>query len=367
MFEGKLAQANGRLKSAKTGVTIEARGNRLCLRAVLPPKPGSSVLKPSQQRLTLGYHANPAGLKLAEQEARKVGALLDCGEFDWTPYCQVLVTKDSVADWVSRFEADYFTRRERTPKSETTWRDDYARVFRSLPHDEPLTVALLTAAISTQKPDSRNRKRWADVCGRLAQFAGLAADFKPLRGKYSSKSVCPRDLPDDATIARWRGEIPNPAWQRAYGLIAAYGLRPSELVLCNFDRFPILQAPAEGKTGWRRIYPFYPEWVEEWELAAGELPKLSGRCNTDLGQRVSKAFSRYHIPYPPYHLRHAWAVRTLEFGLDITLAAQQMGHSLKVHSEIYHAWISEDVHQRAYEVLMNRVDRPMAPTAKISQ
>ena len=83
MIEGRLAQANGRLKASNVGVSIETRGNRLHLRATFPPKPDSDKEKSSQQRLMLGFHANPAGLKLAEQEARKVGALLDCRQFSW--------------------------------------------------------------------------------------------------------------------------------------------------------------------------------------------------------------------------------------------------------------------------------------------
>ncbi|MFW6359494.1 MAG: hypothetical protein ACOC0N_09850, partial [Chroococcales cyanobacterium] len=31
----------------------------------------------------------------------------------------------------------------------------------------------------------------------------------------------------------------------------------------------------------------------------------------------------------------------MEFGLDLSLATQPMGHSVKVHTDIYHHWISE--------------------------
>ena len=85
MIEGRLARDNGRLKVSNVGVRIEARGNRLHLGAKFPSKPDSDKEKPSQPGL-LGYHANPAGLKLAEQEARRVGALLDCKQSLWEPY-----------------------------------------------------------------------------------------------------------------------------------------------------------------------------------------------------------------------------------------------------------------------------------------
>ncbi len=86
MFEQYVDQANQRLKSAKTGVTIEIMGRRLCLRGTLPPKPDSQKTKPYQQRLYLGIYANPAGIKKAEAEAKKVGGLLACKEFSWEPY-----------------------------------------------------------------------------------------------------------------------------------------------------------------------------------------------------------------------------------------------------------------------------------------
>ena len=85
-IDGRIAQANGRLKSAKVGMTIERKGDRLYLRGIFPPKPDSTKKEPYQQRLALGIHANPLGVKLAEAEARKVGALIDCKEFLWLPY-----------------------------------------------------------------------------------------------------------------------------------------------------------------------------------------------------------------------------------------------------------------------------------------
>ncbi len=35
-MEGRISQANGRLKAARVGVSIEAKGNRLYLRATFP-------------------------------------------------------------------------------------------------------------------------------------------------------------------------------------------------------------------------------------------------------------------------------------------------------------------------------------------
>jgi integrase len=359
-MEGRISQTNGRLRTARVGVTVVTRGNRLYLRATFPPKPGTSSTQPSQQRLALGYHANPAGLKLAESEARKIGALLDCGEFQWEPYLKNYVQANTVADWWDKFEADYFNRRERNPKSETTWRKDYQQVFSALPPDEPLSVQLLVTAITATKPDTKTRQRFTMVCTSLARFAGLEADFKGLRGNYSSKSVSPRNIPEDRVIAEWREKIPNPLWRRAYGLIATYRLRPHEVFHLDFSKMPVLVVLDDTKTGYHRIYPFYPEWVEQWGLV-GELPAVTGKDNSALGNRVSSAFNRYKIPFVPYDLRHAWAVRNIAFHMPTTLSARMMAHSVEVHEKVYQRWITEDFEAQVVERLM-KGDRPLPPS-----
>lgn len=367
-FDGRLAQTNGRLKAARTGVSVGAQGKRLYLRATFPPRSGSHKTQPYQQRLFLGYHANPAGLKLAEQEARKIGALLDCGEFSWEPYQQnrsnLPQAALTVADWITKFEKDYFTRRKRTPKSETTWKDDYQKVFRRLEQDQALTVELLEQAIISTSPDTRNRKRFVDVLSRLAAFAQLDADFSRLKGSYSSKDAEPRDLPNDGIIAQWWASIPNSSWQWAYGMMATYGLRNHELFYLDLSKMPVLVVLDDTKTGFRRVYPLYPEWVEQWHLDQAKVPDCTGKRNSDLGNRVTHAFARYKLPFCPYDLRHAWAVRSLEFGMPVELAAQQMGHSVDVHCRTYHRWISEEVHERAFRVMMQRSDRPLPPSGK---
>lgn len=361
----RLNQANGRLKASKVGVKIEQVGNRLYLRTTLPPKPESDKPRPHQQRIVLGVHANPAGVKLAEAEARKVGALLDCNEFSWKPYLAVQPENGkTVGDWVANFEADYFMRRSRNPKSETTWRGDYFKVLRLLPQAEDLTPALLQEAIAKTSPDTKTRQRFCMVLGKLAKFAAINFDARPLKGNYSPKRVTPRDLPDDATIAQWYGKIKNDRWRWAYGMLATYGLRPHELFHLGVDKlregFGILNV-LDGKTGARQVWPCYPEWVDQFELRNLQVLSVSGRDNSELGERCTHYFRDAGLPIKLYSLRHRWAVRTLEFGLDISLAAQQMGHSVAVHSDLYHAWISEDVHQRAFEALMLRADRPRAP------
>ncbi|MBW4475111.1 MAG: site-specific integrase [Stenomitos rutilans HA7619-LM2] len=360
-IEGRIKQANGRLKSAKVGITIETRGGRLVLRGTLPPRLGSSIQVPHQQRLTLGYHANPAGLKLAEFEARKIGALLDCGEFDWSMYVKLNGENDiqTVGNWVAKYERDYFTRKRRTPQTETTWNDDYMKVFSELPSEKLLTVQLLIEAIEAKTPDTRTRRRFVDVCTRFAKFAGIEANFQGLKGTYSSDSVV-RDVPCDRQIVECLKQIPNRSWRWAYGMMATYGLRNHELFHLDCSKLPLLVVKDGTKTGYHRVHPFYPEWVEQWELANVQVPNCTGKNNSDLGNRVTHALKRYAIPFHPYDLRHAWAVRTIAFRVPTTLAARMMGHSVDVHERIYQQWITEDFETQVIQKLLTG-DRPSAP------
>ncbi len=361
MIDHRLAQANGRLKAARMGVSIEQSRNRLCLRATLPPRPGSGRARPFQQRIFLGLYANPAGIKAAENEARKISALLACKEFRWEPYLKYGDAPKTVGEWVERFQEDYFERRPQNPKSETTWAKDYMQVFKRLPLDKPLTESLIRTEILRTKPNTRTRRRTVMALSALAKFAGIPKDgFTPLRGSYTPTQVAPRDLPTDKLIKDWFHRLPSGPWRWAYGMMATYGLRNHEIFHLDLEEFPVIQV-TEGKTGSRRVWPFYPDWPEIFQLDGVQIPQCTGRNNSELGNRITHAFKRLGVPFNPYDLRHAWAVRSLECGLNLSLAAQQMGHSAQVHSQLYHQWITKDVHQRAWEEIRANAARIQPP------
>jgi integrase len=362
--EQRLNQANGRLKAAKVGVTIHANGGRLHLRATLPPRPGSTRKDAHQQRIALGIYNNPDGVSRAEKQARLVGALLARCEFDWTPYLKLEAANPlTVGDWVERFESDYFKRRERNNQSQTTWKGDYLKVFNKLPQNEPLTVELLNAQIGDTQPDTKTRKRTCMAIGALAKFAGIEMDVAPMSGKYGVKSTAARDLPTDALIMEYYDKFSNPDWQWVYGMMAAYGLRNHEVFRLDFDALKSSDSVVkvlEGKTGPRLVYPFYPEWFEDFQLQDVRLPPINlDRPNEALGRTVGQYFhGQVGLPFPPYNLRHAWAVRTIGFLLPVEMAAQQMGHSVVEHTKTYHRWITADHQKRVVDALMSRSGRP---------
>lgn len=270
----------------------------------------------------------------------------------------------AIALWIEEFERDYFTRRARTPKSQTTWQIDYLQVFNKLPRKQALTADTLMTLVTSTTPDTRTRKRYCIALGALARFAGLALDLKPYAGKYSPKTASPRELPDDSTIVRWQGQIPADDWRWAYGMLATYGLRPHELFHLDYQRLEagdVILKVLDGKTGARTVFPLYPEWVKQFGLSNVRVPRCTGKANADLGHRVTRAFHRFEIPFPAYALRHCWAVRSMDFGWEVALAARQMGHSVTVHTQTYHAWITERQQQKMFDALMQRTDRPKAP------
>ena len=363
-----LNRVNTRLKTDKVRVTIKQKGNRLYLRGTFPPRPRSNNTKPHQQEIAIGLYATVEGLHRAEKEARKVGELLDEQAFDWEPYLRHLTFGQSspktTGDWINELERDYFTRRARTPESVTTWKTNYQEVFKSLPDDKPLTVEVLKGAIASTRPDTRMRQKTCLALDKLAQMAGVEFDSKRYMGNYSPTKVSPRSLPTDSEIVEWYERLSNPAWQWAFGMLTTYGLRPHELFHLDLEAFKTSEGVLTvlaGKTGMRKIWPLHPEWVEQFNLTDIKLPQCTGETNRDLGHRVTRYFQRQRLPFRPYDLRHCWAIRSIHYGLDIPLAAQQMGHSATIHSQTYHAWLSYQHHQQAFERLLKRADRPLPP------
>ena len=178
----QVSAINSRLKAAKIGVAVCLRGERLALRATLPPRLGSSKTKPHQQYLSLGIYANPEGMKQAELRAKELGAMLALEKFDWCQYqfdnqAEQPAKLPTVGDWIERFEQYYFNKRERTPQSETTWETEYKEVFEKLPSQRYLANELILRTVLATQADSRTRKRVCMVLNALAEFAGLAVDF----------------------------------------------------------------------------------------------------------------------------------------------------------------------------------------------
>ena len=74
---------------------------------------------------------------------------------------------------------------------------------------------------------------------------------------------------------------------------------------------------------------------------------LITKVDSNIGKRITDQFKRYSLNIKPYDLRHAWAVRTIFYDLPDTVAARMMGHSVSLHTQTYHHWITKRDQQQA--------------------
>ena len=359
-----LSAVNERLKIARIKVQIQQRSKMLWVQGTFPPKPGNDRPLPYQQQISLGLPASEEGFRRAENEARLIGAELVNKEFRWEKYLRAdrLPETKPCKRWVSEFREHYLNRNDLKP---TTWKGDWESIYKRLPQNEPLTLAIMKALILKTEPNSRNRLETCRKFQQLAEFAKLEADFLEFSGSYGPSKVRDRDVPSDRQIAEQWAKIPNAAWRWVYGMMAAFGLRNHEVFFTEWcdDGVWVLK----GKTGKRLVFqPLYPEWVDDWELRKVVRPRIQDPDrlyeNQELGKKVARQFKRYGVPFPPYVLRHAYGIRSsVTFELPVTTAAALMGHSPKIHLERYHKHIQLKQNQAAARRIMERADRPSPP------
>lgn len=347
-----LTALNTRLKAAKLGLKIERRGETLNLRGTLPPRPDSPKLRPSQQRIPLGFPAHKAGLKQIEKTAKVIAAQLIENTFDWPNYLGPTAGLNRVgtdlSTQIEAFQIHFFQLRESSsqPASvRTTWAKAYAPYLRKLSalaaqHPSFSLPEAIYATVQGTQANSRSRQICCTALDAFAAFLNISlpTPLKSFWGNYGNSKTQIRILPTDEDILSAYKRIPNPAWQFVYGIMATYGLRNHEVFFCDYamltsgDEEAAIEVLETTKTGQHEVWPLYSEWIEAFSLRKVNLPNL----NTDLtqttlqlvGQQVSLQFKRYGIPFAPYDLRHAWAVRTVLMGLPDTVSARMMGHSV---------------------------------------
>ncbi|MCY7283883.1 MAG: site-specific integrase [Cyanobacteria bacterium CAN_BIN43] len=374
-IDDRIIQVNQRLKIAQMGFQIERRGQKLSLRGILPPRPGSPRLRSHQQRISLNFPATPAGLKQAEQEVKIIAAQLIQNSFDWRQYLPVTgggrLSQMDLAEKIAAFEHHFFEEKDGA-SVKTTWGKAYAPYLRKLEaiaqsHTQLSLAEAICATIQATELNSRSRQVCCTALVTLAEFlhVELPDELKKLWGNYSPNHTQMRSLPTDLQIIDTFHQIKNPTWQFVYGIMATYGLRNHEVFFCDYsalaqDPSAMIEVLSTTKTGNHEVWPFFPEWVEQFNLRQGKLPKVTADLSQTtlqrIGQLVTNQFRRYQIPFSPYDLRHAWAVRTIHFGLPDTVAARMMGHSVAIHTRTYHRWITRRDQQMAVEAALRNRD-----------
>lgn len=349
-FSQRLAEVNEQLHLVK----LRAKGDRLYLRGTFPPKPGEGS-KPKRYEIASGCTATAAGLRIAKAKAQEIESQLMLERFDWGTWGRPQQQEfETCGTWIERFEVAYWDARPKNLDTANSFKKNYRNHFKFLPADQPLTTELLQHVLKTSiAPEQRSREIRYRAFQALANFAGLDCDLSPLKGCYATEAIDPRNLPSEDKILEVWHSIRNPGWKWIYAVMATYGVRNHEAFFLDTSRLieePAVVTVLRGKTGRRLVYPYPQQWVELMNIREVRKPrtKVEGVSNNTLGCKVSGFFHDRGLPFRPYDLRHAYAIRTAIYGLDVAIAAKLMGHSVKVHCQKYHAFLDERHLAEAY-------------------
>ncbi|MDB9304050.1 site-specific integrase [Nodularia spumigena CS-591/12] len=389
----ELEQVNLRLKSAKTRVTVRVSNGSLQLRATLPIKPGDKDTRGTakkQYNLSLNLPANLDGLKTAEEEAYELGKLIARKSFEWNDkYLGNEAIKKqfkTIGELLAQFEEEYFKTHQRTTKSEHTFFYYFSRTKRFTNAEDLATPENFISSIE------KIEKEWAKYNAARA-ISAFCQTFK-IEIDLSKYSKMPennsRNIPTDTEITigilkfedylNNRGNQVNQnvkdswqLWRWTYGMLAVFGLRPRELFINpNIDWWLspentdlTWKVHKDCKTGEREALPLYKQWISEFDLRNPKYLEMlattiSKKDHTNhaemtaLTQRVSWWFRKIGLDFKPYDLRHAWAIRAHILGIPIKAAADNLGHSVQVHTETYQRWFSLDMRKLAINQALSK-------------
>tara|TARA_Y100001968_G_scaffold333686_1_gene398374 strand:+ start:2490 stop:3650 length:1161 start_codon:yes stop_codon:yes gene_type:complete len=373
IHEIDLINENFALRGSK--LKIEKRGEKLNIRGSLPAKKDGNIKK--IQRISLGLNADFRGLEEAKKKLQLINLQLELNQFNWNNWSterKVENIEKNIEDFIrttNQFEEFFF----KEAKSEflsstrkTTWRSSYMpyikRMINIYNHEGNKDLSnIFLNTLNSYREGSRSRKQCGTTLNVFAKFINykLPEEWKLMSRGYGLKKASFRQLPNDDQIEELWSTIPNQSWKFVFGLMATYGLRNHEVFFSDLSTLKnnedkIIRVLHSTKTGEHQVWPFHPKWVETFELyKLGENPKLLPNINRDLkittlqniGKKITDQFNRYKLKIKPYDLRHAWAVRTIFYDLPDTVAARMMGHSVSLHTQTYHHWITKRDQQNA--------------------
>ena len=365
---------NDKFATNGSKLKIEKRGSKLNIRGSLPSKNNSDIK--IIQRISLGLNADAYGLEEAQKKLQLINLQIELNQFNWNNWLQnsKIISKeknDSFLKNIAEFEKYFFKESKSeylSSSRKTTWKSSYKpylkRMLSTYLSDENKDLNnILIKTLKSYKEGSRSRKQCGTSLNVFADFINheLPAEWKIISRGYGLKKASFRDLPNDKFIEELWGRIPNESWRYVFALMATYGLRNHEVFFCDLTSLTIngdniIRVLPTTKTGEHQVWPFHPHWVDLFGLKKlGEdlslLPKvkkdLKATTLQNIGKRITDQFNRYNLPIRPYDLRHAWAVRTILYDLPDTVAARMMGHSVSLHTQTYHHWITRRDQQKA--------------------
>lgn len=346
-----VAEINAQLKAQNAGVAVRNSSKRLALRATLPPKPGSHRTCPYQQDVSTGIRDNQPGRVEIHRRALKMSMDLATGRFDWAEWLRPRVARqEMLITVIDRFAIDYRQKAERDGRSrwQITWRKDYLEPFEKLTATRPLDTTEMKRIIDQYGATTKPRQRHARAYTALCRYVGLNVEFDA--GTYGHKQAKPIAVPTDDEILLGYDKAPE-RYRWAYGVMAAYGLRPSEVEeVVGFDGYELILG--DGKTGARRVLPWPSEWFDRWDLSRAFYPIPKGVATNGSMERrlvaMAKVFSR-DVGFAPKTLRKAMALRLMLGGVPDTIASQVLGHDPATLREYYQSYLGANRVRSAWE------------------
>lgn len=339
-----VTEINAQLKAQNAGVAVRRSSKRLTLRATLPPKPGSHYVAPHQQDVSTGLFDNKTGRVEIHRRALKMSMDLATGRFDWGEWLRPRAARqEMLITVIERFAIDYRKKAERDGRTrwQITWRKDYLEPFEKLTATRPLDTTEMKRILDQYGATTKPRLRHARAYTALCRYVGLDIEFEA--GTYGRKQAKPIVIPtDDAILVGYEKTPERYRW--AYGVMAAYGLRPSEVEeVVGFDGCELILG--DGKTGARRVLPWPSSWFVQWDLSRAFYPIPKGIATNGSMERrmvaMAKVFNRY-VGFAPKTLRKAMALRLMLGGVPDTIAGQVLGHNPATLREYYQSYLGAD-------------------------
>lgn len=392
-FDDELTAVKTRLKSAKVKVGLVVARDTIQLQATLPIKPGDrdNGTGRKQYKISLNIPASLDGLKTAEEEANELGRLIARKQFEWNDK-YLGQTRDgnlkTIGDVLPGFEAEYFKTRKLTEKSKHTF-SYYKDYLRRLVGENTLlsqeSIEAKLAEIEHESVRYNVLKAMRVLINTLSISTINLTDFK-----YSQPASQHRRIPTDEEVINNYQRFEYYAlsrnqtikkdkldswklWRWVYGMLATYGLRPREVFvnpdinwwLSSDNKDNIWKVHPDTKTGYREALPLHPEWVELFDLTNPEYldlltKEISGKFSFSqiniIRVNCSSWFRRVDIPFTPYDLRHAWAIRAHIMGIPVKASADNLGHSVEVHTDIYQKWFGLENRKKVIRQAVDKKD-----------
>lgn len=340
---------NRLLASHEHCVELQRRGNRLVVWARLPSQDGNGNGRLTRQRISLGLPATERGLRDAMEEALTLQKRLETGTFQWRDYVMNHWNKDTIEKSLDRFKEEFFNepkKRANPKRTKATWEGAYLIYINRLKllqekENLPLDVELFQKVLESYEPNSAARIKCSTCLKRLAKQEKivLPEDWSKLTQGYQSLREGNLIYPSDDEIVELRNKISDPKWRWVFSMMATYGIRTHEVFFCEFvesNEHNAIEIDNVTKTGKRSAYPLRPEWVDIFDLKNVQRPKIKlDRKMSSISSAVSRKFKECSLGIIPYSLRHAWAIRSIHYGLNPSIAAKSMGHTVNIHTSTY--------------------------------